>query len=432
MGRALRRTSSLAVAAVALTALRSSDAHQETHLRRRAEGISPEEESDLPPDPIDNLLLAQFSPNPYEGRNSFDLIVSGELSLIGLYASPSSLAPDDEEADFSKIRADFCKVDYGIQKDDPSLVPTHRDVTGLSDHCSDHLVSYPLSEVVAACREYDSGSDSRVHSMTMKGFLFHQPKSGSSVLSNAIAAARPETVRVISESDAVGNVLRACKKNRCDPAKHAELLQEVLYLHSRTTDPSETDLYVRFDPEGTSRLPLVRSAYPSAKWMYVSRDPDVVLSKVMAGRDRHALCVKNKRNPSPGLEEYVSDRGGMRLGELSEEETCAGLLGSMTRTAWSEHESSRTGLMVDYDSDLTTSEGVRSILRDYLEIDLDDDAIARIDDQRKKRGRGELWKQETVAVSQEVRDANALFLNSGEAAVAEDVAEQGGQLLENN
>jgi hypothetical protein len=175
-------------------------------------GYSVAYHDDEPPPELEDvsLIASQFSADPYANQDKMELIVSGKFTLIYVH-----MTSDDD------FFGDFCEFDFQPQKDDPSLVPRFIDIHE-TVHCQEHSVILPLLDVSRASRDCDHGSKSSTHSMIPSAFVFHDPESGSTLLTNNIVASQPGS-RLISESSAVENVL-ACAECSHDAKLHA--LQE--------------------------------------------------------------------------------------------------------------------------------------------------------------------------------------------------------------
>lgn len=378
------------------------------------------------PDESLSLIESQISPDPFEGVNPHEMILNGEFSLVNVFVSPEALIGEGEE--YGEIRGDFCAINYDSQKSDPSKMPLHRDIMGEITHCAEHRVSFLLADIVADCKQADSLPDATTHSMDVKGVIYHLPKTGSSVLSNALAAANPDKTRVVSESNVMTNLLKAChNKVNCSEKKQSKALADAIYLLGRTNNANEENLYLRVDPIGSLYMNALNEAFPVApKWVFLYRDSDVILSKVMDGVADRRYYIKNRHNPHTSINEYVKDKSGNALviKELeNDEQVISATLGAIVNKAL-ENNSNHPGLFVDYERDILDDEHFYQVL-EYLGITLDDadDAVMvkdAIEGQRSKRGNGaksgEPWSGEGVPLgamktkSVQITDASSMFL----------------------
>ena len=351
----------------------------------------------------ESLIALQFSKDPYADQDKMELILSGQFMLINVHMTSNE-----------DIYGDFCEFNFDAQQEDPSLVPRFIDLHQ-TVHCQEHHVTLPLLEVAKACRKQDKGTK-MMHSMEPNAFIFHQPKSGSTLLTNMIAASQPGS-RLISESSAVGNIL-GC--NNCDHHAKMEALQDAIYMLGRTssTDDQQQHFYIKFSAPSTAGLSVVRESFPDTKWLFVYRDADVILQKLMNHRIERRNChMKKRRNPGNAMSDFLVSQNKDISNLVTAEQVCAAYLA--TNTAAVNEELARPhsmGRLVDYDQDLMTADGIQKVF-EYLEIPLDWERIA---EQRKKQatgGRGQEWKGESeLTVSHEVKSATSEFYLQYETA----------------
>merc|ERR1712176_102103 len=131
----------------------------------------------------------QFTENPHAGKDPVEMILSGQFLLTDVLMTPNE----------KEILGYFCDFEFDQTERDPSLAPRYIDYYGESVHCQEHSVSLPLHEIAEKCRDHDVG---RI--VKPNGFLLHQPKSGSSLLTNMLTASSPE-IHVLSEVSAIGD-----------------------------------------------------------------------------------------------------------------------------------------------------------------------------------------------------------------------------------
>lgn len=360
------------------------------------------------------------------------MILEGKLGLSDIRYVPHSFKGDDEDdidKVYDEIYADFCVYDMTLHKQDPSAYPAIRDVMGESRHCSEHRYSFPLREVIDAVHEYDARPDTTVRSVPVAGILLHEGRSGATLISNALAVAHPESTQVISEHPAILEALEACDKIRtkhlsedCDVKKQQRLVKDIVLLLSRTADASITNLYLKMQSAASPYLHQLRTTFPEAKWAFFYRDADVALAKATQ-RKRNA-CIKQRRSPSSAMLAY-STANGVDLEAASNHEICAMHLSTLINTAFEEHSSSRTGLLVSYDDDIIQSGGmpILDTILPFLGVEdanKDDDVKSRIVNvltlNANARGRSEdeakKWNpQDDLAdVTDEVKAASSKYL----------------------
>ena len=316
------------------------------------------------------------------------MILEGQLGLSDIRFAPHSFKGDQEdEKEYDDIFADFCVYDMNLHRQDPTAYPAVRDVMGESRHCSEHRYSFPLREVIDAVREYDARPVTAVRSVPVSGILLQEGRSGATLISNALAVAHPESTQVISEHPAMLEALQACDKIRnkhlsedCDNSKQQRLLQDVVFLLSRTADASITNLYLKMQSAASPYLHQLRTTFPEAKWAFFYRNADVALAKATQ-RKRNA-CIKQRRSPSSAMLAY-STTNDIDLEAVSSHEICAMHLSTLINAAFEEHTSSSTGLLVSYDEDIIQSGGqpILDKILPYLGVqdaNEDDDVKSRI------------------------------------------------------
>ena len=258
-------------------------------------------------------------------------------------------------------------------------VPMFRDVASASSHCTEHTYSFDLREVVAACRSSDAEPDSSVRSIEPVGFVFHESRSGSTAISNALAAAHPDRTRVISEHSAVGEVLNLCDKIQalygvtdCDEVKRGQLFDDLMYMLGRTTDAAEDLLYVKVQSSATVNMRVVTERFPNAKWAFTYRDANSVIEKDT--NKKRNPCVKNRRTPTKALGAYVAGLG-LELKDLTDAEVCSAYQATVVSAALDEYESpgggleSGTGLLIDYDTEINKSDALMDILAHFFGVE---------------------------------------------------------------
>lgn len=355
-------------------------------------------------DPNDNesLIAKQFSDDPYQGENKLELILSGKFMLSDVRMGRNGEA----------TQGHFCEFDFERQQNDPSLVPRFMDLYGETLHCQEHHVTMDLHEVAEACRKLDASPTASIHSIQPNAFIFHQPKSGSSLITNMIAASLPGA-RVVSEPAALSEIV-ACQK--CKHENKLQALQDAMYLLGRTATPTTNDkqqehLFVKLSSASTIGLSVVRDSFPDTKWIFVYRDADTILQKLMNSPTERRMCAhKKRRNPGAAMTDFLKSQEKSVATLETDEQVCAAFLATNMATVQRElalHDTS--GRLVEY-SDLMTRVGIQELF-EYLEVRAPN--WNRMEEQRKKRannGRGQEWSGEgELTITRNVKSATAEF-----------------------
>jgi len=365
------------------------------------------------PSDNDSLIAMQFSKNPHLGKDKMELVLSGKFMLFDVM-----MVENDDN-----IVGSFCDFEFNQTKKNPSLSPRYADFYAESTHCQEHPVSLPLHEVAEACRKHDNDRLSsrksggrRMSAIDPDAFILHQPKSGSTLLSNMLTVARPGEIRVISEPAALSDILK-CRN--CDHQLKIQALQDTMYLLGRSTkDQSSSSegqqLFVKMSSRHTNGLPVLRDAFPSTKWLYIYRDANTVLQKLMNSKYDRRLCSTHRFHPETQLMDYLALKGESIESVESVEEACAAHLASQMATVMNEltkddGSATTNGRLVAY-NELLSRESIGQLF-DYLEVSPSD--WDRVEEQRYKRsnnGLGEEWKGESeLYVSEEVDGATSRF-----------------------
>lgn len=386
---------------------------------------------DIPgPPPMEDggsLIAAQFGPDPFADQDKMQMILDGELTLVDIRYLPGSFSSTLEGDGYENVWCDFCKMEWELNKEDPSKYPSVRDIMGESRHCSEHRYSLPCTDVITAVRAHDASpaESNGVHPVDVTGILLHEGRSGCTVVSNALTVAEPDTTKVIAEHPAPTAVVMACDKIRnkhlsedCDEAKQVALLRDVVMLLSRTSDADLTNLYVKMHASGSAYVDIIRKAFPESKWGFCFRDADVALTK--ATQKKRNSCLKMQRSPSSALLQYANEKS-VDLKDVSGVEVCSMHLGSLVKSAFDEHQRSSTGLLIDYDEQLKSGTALVDTILPYFGMNTKEDGEARdrVMDVTKRnanaRKSGKMWtaeeeEQDKQGVVDEVKDASERYV----------------------
>ena len=152
-------------------------------------------------------------------------------------------------------------------------------------------------------------------------------RCGSTLISQTLG--RLPHVLSISECPAIDAAIQAGR---------AEDLRKVVGALSHR-DGGETHLVIKLDAWHIHDLPLIRSAYPEAPWIFVSRDPKEVLESQLRSPGRLA---------SPGAVNPHALRASLsEITLLSREEWCARVLDGICTSA-REFQHDPLGMYIDY------------------------------------------------------------------------------------
>lgn len=166
-----------------------------------------------------------FKPSAYHSKLGIEGILSGDLHLISIdgwhIGGKSSSKP-------YSIQANFCQLDWSLHKSNPSSVPMNKDLIRKSPHCKKTEVSMDLFDIVSKAREYDKSYPGNIHTMTPKGFVFHESRCGSTLVANSLAGFDPEKNRVYSES--APPITAAKMYESSNEENSLQVLRDVIYM----------------------------------------------------------------------------------------------------------------------------------------------------------------------------------------------------------
>lgn len=143
------------------------------------------------------------------------------------------------------------------------------------------------------------------------GLIFHLSRCGSTLVSQMLASV-PHNV-VLSEPGPIDQVLRMASVPEMDADRLAHWLRVVTAALGRRRHPQERDLFVKLEGWHVLMLPLIRRAFPDVPWIFLYRDPLVVLASLDRLRPRQMLpggidpgLLGFKPEPAMSLDRYAA------------------------------------------------------------------------------------------------------------------------------
>ena len=163
------------------------------------------------------------------------------------------------------------------------------------------------------------------------GFVYHLSRCGSTLIGRALGSL--PGVRLLSEPAPLDHLVRALEHHSNDEQRDA--VRWMLSALSPQYSPEDRQLVVKLDAWHIHLFPLLRRAFPTVPWIFVSRDPVEVMASHK--RQRGAQMIRG------ALPRHV-----VRVpeGDLSPLEYGAHALNSMLESALRYHDDG--GLLVDY------------------------------------------------------------------------------------
>lgn len=360
-------------------------------------------------------------------------ILTASVQLVDIATVHGYTIHDDS---YTGIIAEFCTVNFSTQKDDPPSHPMFRDVVSQSPACTDRI-RVDFASAVALVREYDDSSSStsgrkdedevKPTILNLRGVVFHESRCGSTLAANTMVALDPTSNRVYSESGPPATAMRICGEDYSDCTREASayLLQDVVYLMSRSNDDKEENLFFKFQSVTSRTMESFRIAFPTTPWIFLYRKPiEVMMSQLNVPQTSMANCVRSKKN-SPMVKSFVMKINGNIYKPNSDEEYCAVHLATICQSAlWNLIDADGLGVAVEYNPNLV-DDFLGTIFPKHFHIPVDDEANKRVlaiaGTYSKNRGGGKRVKQKggkfvpdgdekERKASDEMKEAAALFL----------------------
>jgi len=169
------------------------------------------------------------------------------------------------------------------------------------------------------------------------GFVFHMSRSGSTLISQLLAAL-PANI-VISEAPPIDAIMRA--NSASAEVTDEQRITWLRWMTSALSQPrrgEEQHFFVKFDAWHVLELPLIRHAFPRVPWLFVYRDPIEVLVSQLDHRGAHMV---------PGvIAPRFFDIDPNAVWKIEPEEFCARVLAALCQAALEHHGSG--GLLINY------------------------------------------------------------------------------------
>ena len=301
-----------------------------------------------------------------------------------------------------------------------------RDIVAHSPDCqSNNLFKADLRKVVDLARHQDeiaaNSNSNKVKVLNLTAVAFHESRCGSTLVANSFIAMDPTRHRTYSESAPAAQAIRSIcgeQYSRCSVTQAAKLLQDTVYMMSRTNDLREERVFYKFQSITTKAVEVFKTAFPNVPWLFVYRDPVQVMMSHFKDDPTmsHAICTRAQHNPPPDVDKIAKRYGHVNSARsLSKEEYCAAHLAGITEAAV--HNLNDYAIPINYDHlmDTLMDEVLPRIWgRPLSKTELEN---IRTVSQTYSKGRGNRHKefkgdseQKAKAASQQVRDAAEMIL----------------------
>lgn len=294
-------------------------------------------------------------------------IASGKLHLIDL---DSENIKELQAGSYQNVIGEFCRINWSIHKENPSLLPMFRDLLEESPGCEDPvLVDLRKAVQVAQARDQLNGNPIGTSTnvpklLDLPAVVFHESRCGSTLAANIFAASHPRQHRVYSEAGAPLSALHTCGDTftKCSMDTAAQLFQDTLYLMRRTNDSAEQRAFFKIQSITSQKIEVFRKAFPQTPWLYIFRDPVQVMMSHLSHGTNHAKCTQGRRFPPKSMQEIAaklrqkqdeavnSKNLIQEVRSWSPEEFCAAKLATLTESAVASltAQNSNHGIPLDY------------------------------------------------------------------------------------
>jgi hypothetical protein len=119
--------------------------------------------------------------------------------------------------------------------------------------------------------------------LRLAGLIFHMSRSGSTVVSQMLAALARNVV--LSEPAPLDQIVRVpARLGVRSPDELAPYLHGMVAALGKKRQPQERDLFIKLDAWHVLLLPLFRRAFPDVPWVFVYRNPVEVLASLAGSR----------------------------------------------------------------------------------------------------------------------------------------------------
>lgn len=182
-----------------------------------------------------------------ENAKALDELLSASVHLIEVFFDSKVMKDNAITESYSGVFGDFCTLSFDIQKQDPTSVPMFRHLVQKSDACKKQRYRVDIKSFARFARKKDSENLTSATALSMAGAIFHESRCGSTVIANALQVMDPKRHRVYSEAqpEMVTNFCGSSYEY-CSKEQASELLQDVLYIMSRSSDADEEKVFFKF------------------------------------------------------------------------------------------------------------------------------------------------------------------------------------------
>ena len=162
-------------------------------------------------------------------------------------------------------------------------------------------------------RRYDALPFATVSQLKRSGLIYHESRSGSTLVANMLTVSNPDAFRVYSEPSVLLKAMRSGNK---------ELVEDVLYMLGRTNNPKEKQVFYKLKSTAVRYIDVMPSNVP---WIFLYRDPQEVVASHFNPTEyenNEAICLKERKKPHALLAE-ISEAFGKDIHDQTDANFCA-------------------------------------------------------------------------------------------------------------
>lgn len=311
-------------------------------------------------------LHKSYNKHQFHEAEMLEQILEAEIHLVDLEVVEEELLRAHPSS-YAGVYGHFCELNFELHKEDPAagrlsawislprrtkrrfllfsvsfLVPMFRDLVGHSPDCQGELFKADLKKVAELARHRDQqareNNELVPKPLNLTTVAFHESRCGSTLVANSLLAMNPGKHRTYSESQPGAHALKSiCGESysRCSMDQAAKILQDTVYVMSRTNDPIEERVFYKFQSITSKHIKVFQKAFPEVPWLFIYRDPvQVMMSHIKDDPTmQHAKCVYTQNHNPPDDIIAIAERHGRKAKQMPKEEYCAAHLAAITESA---------------------------------------------------------------------------------------------------
>mmetsp|Transcript_20564 Transcript_20564/g.20683 ORF Transcript_20564/g.20683 Transcript_20564/m.20683 type:complete len:836 (+) Transcript_20564:269-2776(+) len=247
----------------------------------------------------------------------------------------------------------LCRLDFVSYSNAPHMFATFRQLVAQSGCDTTNRKQESLSSLKEKMRE--SNKESGKPRNPPSGFIFHESRVGSTLVSNMLGS-DPSSM-VFSEADPPSTVLMHCPE--CTRERQIRIFRDIVYVMG--TSSVHKRYFFKFQSIDTTMMSIVLEAFPTVPWIFLYRNSIQTMVSHLdneLGTGWQPECLQSKRDQNSEVTHVIS-KYSSEAGSDSEEAWCAAhlnylctsaLSGLQTYGHYSTGQGGRRGMLVNYET----------------------------------------------------------------------------------